>query len=63
MVMAGAAHDAWLLLPLVSIPLAIRVYARIARSEGAALNPLLGETARLLAVFGALLAIGSRPLG
>ncbi len=61
--MAIVGRDAWLLLPLGSAPIAARVYARIARSDGAVLNPLLGETARLLAVFGALLALGSRPFG
>ena len=45
-------------LPLLSAPLAIATEARLRKTDGAALNPLLGETARLLAVFGLLTAAG-----
>jgi 1,4-dihydroxy-2-naphthoate octaprenyltransferase len=48
----------WALLPWLSAPLALRLASRIARDEGAALNPSLGATARLLAIFGLLFAIG-----
>ena len=48
----------WLWLPLVSAPLAIATEGRLRTTDGAALNPLLGETARLLAVFGVLSAVG-----
>lgn len=46
------------LLPLASLPLAWRATRAIRRLDGAALNPWLGRTARLEAVFGVLLAIG-----
>lgn len=47
----------WVLLPLVSLPLAWRL-VRGLRSEGSALNPVLAGTARLMVVFGGLLALG-----
>lgn len=43
---------------LGSLPLARRVGARVWATDGAALNPLLGATARLLAVHGALVSAG-----
>lgn len=46
------------LLPLASAPLAVRLARRVARTEGAALNPLLAETAKLEFVFCALFAGG-----
>jgi 1,4-dihydroxy-2-naphthoate octaprenyltransferase len=46
------------LLPWLSLPLAFSVERRVRNAEGAALNPLLGGTARLLAVYGGLLALG-----
>lgn len=46
------------LLPLLSAPLALSLARRLARETGRALNPLLGGTARLLLVFGALFALG-----
>jgi len=46
------------LLPLASVPLAVRLARRVALAEGAALNPLLAETARLELVFCALFAGG-----
>jgi 1,4-dihydroxy-2-naphthoate octaprenyltransferase len=46
------------LLPLASAPLAVRLVRRVARAEGAALNPLLAETAKLELVFCALFAGG-----
>lgn len=46
------------LLPLASAPFAVRLARRVARTEGAALNPLLAETAKLEAVFCALFAGG-----
>ncbi|MEZ4473957.1 MAG: 1,4-dihydroxy-2-naphthoate polyprenyltransferase [bacterium] len=47
------------LLPLASLPLAVRAVRAVARTDGAALNPLLGATARLELLFGALLALGA----
>jgi 1,4-dihydroxy-2-naphthoate octaprenyltransferase len=48
----------WVLLPLLTAPLALRLLGRIRASEGAALNPHLAGTARLLLLFSALLATG-----
>ena len=46
------------LLPLVSLPLAMRQVRAVWQTDGAALNPHLGATARLELLVGALLAIG-----
>ena len=46
------------LLPLASAPLAVVLVARLLRTEGRALNALLGQTARLLVVQGLLFAAG-----
>jgi len=46
----------WMLLPLVSLPLAVLHYRELRRREGSALNATLAGAARLLAVHGALLA-------
>lgn len=46
------------LAPLVTLPWAAVLARRVATSEGPALNPLLGGTARLLAAFGLLFALG-----
>ncbi len=46
------------LLPLLSIPLALPLCRSILRDRGAALNPTLGGTARLLLVHGLLFALG-----
>lgn len=48
----------WVLLPLATAPLAIRLYRGVRDERGRALNPALGGTARLLFLFGALLALG-----
>ena len=53
----GVGSWGWLL-PVISVPLALRTALRFAAADGGALNPLLGETARLGVVFGALLAVG-----
>jgi 1,4-dihydroxy-2-naphthoate polyprenyltransferase len=51
--------DAWLLLPLVSAPLAVPLARTLStRRDGPALNQLLADTGRLLAVFSVLLAAG-----
>jgi 1,4-dihydroxy-2-naphthoate octaprenyltransferase len=49
---------AWVLLPLISAPLAVQYIHRVFTRQGADLNPLLGETARLEAIFGALFSGG-----
>ncbi len=46
------------LLPWVTLPLAYRAWRAVGRLDGAALNPLLGRTARLEAIFGLLLVVG-----
>jgi 1,4-dihydroxy-2-naphthoate octaprenyltransferase len=49
----------WLLLPLVSLPLALPLWPTLAsRRDGPSLNKLLADTGRLLAVFSLLLAAG-----
>jgi 1,4-dihydroxy-2-naphthoate octaprenyltransferase len=55
----GGRTSAWGLLPLLVLPLAVRV-ARVVttREDGPALNAALLGTARLHALFGALLALG-----
>lgn len=42
----------------VSAPLAIRAVAHVWRRDGRALNPVLGETARTLTLFGVAFAVG-----
>jgi 1,4-dihydroxy-2-naphthoate octaprenyltransferase len=46
------------LLPLMSLPLGLRLIRAVSSQRGAALNRVLEGTARLLLVFGALLAVG-----
>ena len=50
--------DAWVLLPLLTLPLAIRLTRRIAREEGRALNASLAATAQLLFLYATLFAAG-----
>jgi len=46
------------LITLLSLPLALRTERAVTATEGRALNPLLAATAKLLAVYGALFALG-----
>jgi 1,4-dihydroxy-2-naphthoate polyprenyltransferase len=46
------------LLPWLSLPLALKTERAVTATEGRALNPLLAATAKLLAVFGLLFALG-----
>jgi 1,4-dihydroxy-2-naphthoate octaprenyltransferase len=46
------------LLPLLSVPLAVRLASRAMREEGRALNHVLVGTGKLLTIFGVLFAIG-----
>ncbi len=46
------------LLPLATLPLAVGLVRAVAGTDGRALNPLLGRTARLALVHGALFAVG-----
>ena len=48
----------WALLPLLTLPEAVRLGLRVGGAEGRALNPLLGQTARLLVGYGLLHAVG-----
>lgn len=55
----AASGSAWLLLPCATAPLALVLVRRLATTApGPALNPLLGASARLLALHGALFAAG-----
>ncbi len=54
----GGLVGPYALLPLASTPLAVLVVQKLFRTEGRALNALLGETARLLVVHGLLFAAG-----
>jgi 1,4-dihydroxy-2-naphthoate octaprenyltransferase len=56
--MDGNTRALWMCLPWLSAPLAIATERRLRHTDGAALNPLLGETARLLAIYGLLSALG-----
>lgn len=55
--LAGSA-SLWVLLPLVTAPLAIGPARLVFRESGAVLNKALGGTARLVFVFGVLFALG-----
>ncbi|MFZ5897465.1 MAG: 1,4-dihydroxy-2-naphthoate polyprenyltransferase [Myxococcota bacterium] len=48
----------FVLLPLVTAPIALRLARGVVREQGRALNPLLVGTARLLFLFGLLFALG-----
>ncbi len=50
--------DAWVLLPLASLPLALANMRGVVKERGRALNPLLVRTAKLVGLFGLLLALG-----
>ncbi|MGM0578868.1 MAG: 1,4-dihydroxy-2-naphthoate polyprenyltransferase [Myxococcota bacterium] len=56
-VAAGLGGPGWLL-PLLAIPVAWRRWRTVATTDGAALNPELGGTARLELIFGLLLGAG-----
>lgn len=56
LVVLGAPFGA--LLPLVLAPLAAKAWVDVARSRGAALDPLLARTGKLLVVYGALFCVG-----
>ncbi|MEM7434457.1 MAG: 1,4-dihydroxy-2-naphthoate polyprenyltransferase [Myxococcota bacterium] len=52
---------AWVLLPLLTIPLALRLARSVKVDRGTTLNETLAGTAKLLSVFGVLLAGGLAP--
>ncbi len=55
---ASGRASAWVLLPLLSLPLALPPAKLVLRERGAVLNQALAATARLQLVFGVLFAIG-----
>lgn len=48
----------WVLLPLTTVPLAVRLAIALATKEGRPLNAVLGQTAMLLLAYGVLLSVG-----
>ncbi|RMH38951.1 MAG: 1,4-dihydroxy-2-naphthoate polyprenyltransferase [Deltaproteobacteria bacterium] len=57
-IVAAGLAGPWALLPLASAPLAAQTARGLWRSRPEQMNPFLGATARLLIVYGALLAVG-----
>lgn len=55
--LAGAS-SAWVCLPWLTAPWAVRLFRSVARDRGAILNETLAGTAKLLSVFGVLFSIG-----
>lgn len=54
----GMAQSLWVLLPLLSLPLALPLLRAVFTTQGKALNATLAGTARLSLVFSLLLAVG-----
>ena len=54
----GLYRSPWVLLPLVSLPVALRLLRTLAVTEGKPLNACLAGTAKLLLIYGALFATG-----
>jgi 1,4-dihydroxy-2-naphthoate octaprenyltransferase len=50
--------DPSVLLPLLTLPLALRLFLRVRSERGRALNPLLAGTAKLLLLYGVLFSVG-----
>ena len=50
--------SAWVCLPLLTLPWALRLFESVTNDRGVALNQTLAGTAKLLSVFGVLLGIG-----
>jgi 1,4-dihydroxy-2-naphthoate octaprenyltransferase len=48
----------WVLISLLTIPVGLGLFRRVRKENGRALNPVLGETARLELLFGVLFAVG-----
>jgi 1,4-dihydroxy-2-naphthoate octaprenyltransferase len=57
-VVLDAAPMSWMMV-MLSLPLAISELKKIRQTDGAALNPMLGSTARLELIFGLTLSIGA----
>jgi 1,4-dihydroxy-2-naphthoate octaprenyltransferase len=56
--LAAWLRSPWVLLPLLTVPVGIRLARVVATVEGAPLNATLAATAKALLVFGSLLAVG-----
>lgn len=56
--LAAVRQQPWLMLPLATLPVAIRLLRRLLSEEGPSLNSVLAGTAKLLLVHGALMAFG-----
>jgi len=56
--LAASRQQPWLMLPLATLPVAIRMLRRLLNEEGPSLNTVLAGTAKLLLVHGASLALG-----
>lgn len=56
--LAAWLRSPWVLLPLLTVPVGIRLAKVVATVEGAPLNATLAATAKALLVFGSLLAVG-----
>jgi 1,4-dihydroxy-2-naphthoate octaprenyltransferase len=54
----GFQRSPWVLLPLATLPVAVRLLRTLATTEGRPLNACLASTAKLLLAFGGLLAAG-----
>jgi 1,4-dihydroxy-2-naphthoate octaprenyltransferase len=50
--------SAWILLPLLTLPLGLGLLRALVQEEGKALNPVLVGTARLLVLHGLLFTVG-----
>jgi len=48
----------WVLLPMLSLPFAMRLVVALATKEGRSLNAVLGQTAILLLIYGVLFSLG-----
>lgn len=56
--LAASLRAPWMLLPLLTLPAARRLSRAVSGTQGAALNPLLGATARMLLAHSALASLG-----
>ena len=58
LLLAGGNFEPTILLPWLTAPLAVKLFARLRRETGPALNDVLAGTAKLLLLFGVLFAVG-----
>ncbi len=54
----AGSFSAWVLLPWLSLPMALRLVTRITREEGPSLNDALARTAKLELAFALLFSLG-----